>query len=124
MPDDTSARPTVYYDGACPLCRREIGFYRGRNEDAAEWVDVSRDAPGAELSKEDALARFHVRRADGSLVSGAEGFFELWRAMPGWRHLARLSAVPGVLPVTERAYRGFLRVRPRVSAWLKRREAA
>jgi predicted DCC family thiol-disulfide oxidoreductase YuxK len=22
-------RPTVYYDGGCPVCSREINFYRG-----------------------------------------------------------------------------------------------
>ena len=33
-----SAQPqpplTVYYDGACPVCRREIGFYRKRTGEA------------------------------------------------------------------------------------------
>jgi len=65
---------TVYYDGACPLCRMEISHYR--KQEGAEriaFVDVAQaqDAPGPDLTREAALARFHVRGADGALVSGA-----------------------------------------------------
>ena len=85
---------TVFYDGACPLCDREIAFYRGRrgSEDVS-WVDVSVTsvadvAPG--LSKNQALARFHVMQADGTLVSGGRAFAELWAALPGFRPWGRL----------------------------------
>ena len=64
---------TVFYDGACPLCEREISFYRCRKgAEGIAWVDVSRSSedevtPG--LSKNQALARFHIMDADGILVS-------------------------------------------------------
>ncbi len=78
---------TVYFDGSCPLCAREIAFYRRRCAgDAARWVDVSRESPaalGAGLTRDQALERFHVRRADGTLCSGADAFTELWAEMPG-----------------------------------------
>lgn len=50
----------VYFDGACPLCRREIGVYRGLEpRQPLRFVDVSR-ADGAELPSPRAalLARF------------------------------------------------------------------
>lgn len=106
---------TVLYDGACPLCRREIAMYRGLSPDQPlAFVDVS-DAsaglpPGADRAR--LLARFHVLRADGSLADGARGFVALWAVLPGWRWLARLAAVPGVTPLMEVAYRFFLRLRP------------
>lgn len=102
----------VYYDGACPLCRREISVYRGRA--AATFVDVSdpRNTP-ADLSPADAIARFHVRDG-GRLLSGAAAFAALWRATRGFRWLGRIAALPGVTPVLEVAYRGFLKVRPRL----------
>ncbi|WP_426147863.1 demethoxyubiquinone hydroxylase family protein [Polaromonas sp. DSR2-3-2] len=105
---------TVLFDGACPLCRREVGVYQALEPaQPVAWLDVSEAS--AALTPEDRaryLARFHVRRQDGSLLSGAAAFVALWRVMPGWRWLARFAMLPGVTPVLEQLYRGFLRVRP------------
>lgn len=78
--DSTDSRLTVYYDGACPLCRREIAFYSSRRgAGAIRFVDASDTDPalGSDLDRCAALARFHVRRADGRLVSGAAGFIAI-----------------------------------------------
>ena len=66
---------TIYFDGSCPLCRREIAFYKG-NPDAAQlvWHDVSVNfqanddsSLGDGLSCQRAMAFFHVRDAQGNL---------------------------------------------------------
>jgi predicted DCC family thiol-disulfide oxidoreductase YuxK len=110
-----TARPTVYYDGGCPVCSREINFYQSRRGgESLDWVDVSQadDAElGPGLSRTAALARIHVRRVDGKLVDGAAAFAEIWRGMPGLRWLGRLLAIPPVGAVAERGYAVFLRVR-------------
>jgi predicted DCC family thiol-disulfide oxidoreductase YuxK len=104
-------RPTVYYDGACPICSREIAHYRTRQgADAVAWVDVATCAPaalGQDLARERALDRMHVRLGDGRLVSGAAAFAALWRTLPGFRWLGRLVGAPGVRHVAEGAYRAF-----------------
>ena len=116
---DSCAGLTVLYDGSCPLCRREISVYQSLTPlQAVSWQDVSGDACG--LSAEDQqqlMSRFHVRREDGELLSGAAAFVALWLAMPGWRWLGRMARFPGVTPILELAYRGFLRVRPRLQGW-------
>ena len=106
---------TVYYDGGCPICRREIGAYR--NMDGAErldWVDVADPAtePGDDLDRQAALARMHVRDADGRLLSGAAAFAAMWRAFPKTRWLGRVAGTRPALAVLEPAYRLFLRARP------------
>jgi predicted DCC family thiol-disulfide oxidoreductase YuxK len=118
MPTD-ACKLTVYYDGSCPLCRAEIGHYRAQDgADAIEFRDVA--APGADtgpdLDRAQAMARFHVRRGDGSLVSGAAGFTALWQALPRWRRAARIASLPGVRGLLELGYRAFLPIRP----WLSR----
>lgn len=85
---------TVLYDGACPLCRREIGIYRGlkplRSDSPVCFADVNDAALPLPLgtTREQLLARFHVRSRDGQLLSGAQAFLALWAALPGWRWLA------------------------------------
>lgn len=116
----SAGKPTVFYDGACPLCRREIAFYQGRQgADGVHWVDVSdagtgEVAPG--LSKTQALSRFHVRYDHGRLVSGGAAFAALWRALPGFRPLGRLFRIAPFAWLLERAYVAFLRIRPRLQA--------
>jgi predicted DCC family thiol-disulfide oxidoreductase YuxK len=113
---------TVYFDGSCPLCRREIALYRGLTSTRSLcWVDVSAPtALPAGLTCEQAMRRFHVRDAQGQLYSGAQAFSLLWRCFEGWRVLGWVTAVPPVSWLAEAAYRLFLPVRPRLQAWLRR----
>lgn len=112
------SKSTVYFDGSCPLCRAEIGYYRGKDrDDALCFVDLSK--PGAAVpdgvTKQRAMARFHVRASDGRIVSGAAAFVAVWDRLPGWRWVARAARLPGALAVLEFGYRLFLPVRPLVS---------
>lgn len=115
---------TVYFDGGCPLCRREIALYQGQRTDAAlRWHDVSVQAPERnDLSQAEAMARLHVRNARGELLSGAAAFVALWAHLPGWRVLARLARLPGALSLMEAGYRVFLRLRPPLQALTRRLE--
>ncbi len=114
----------MYYDGACPVCRTEIAAYqRADGGDDLHWIDVTRCEAGElgpDLDRAAALARMHVRRADGTLVQGAAAFVEIWASLVRWRWVARLARIPGVLPLMELGYRGFLKCRP---LW-RRRSAA
>jgi predicted DCC family thiol-disulfide oxidoreductase YuxK len=116
IPESEKAKAacTVYYDGACPLCQREIAMYQGMDgAEAIRWHDVSTNGTGAEdLATDDAMARFHVRRADGSLVSGARGFFEVMKTIPKLRWLGQVLSVPPIPWIAEGAYRLFLPLRP------------
>jgi predicted DCC family thiol-disulfide oxidoreductase YuxK len=106
---------TLYYDGGCPVCTREIGFYRRRRgAERIRWIDLAQctDAElGTELSREAAYARLHVRLPDGKLLSGARAFAALWQALPAFRPAGRVAALPGVVHTLEWGYRGFLRLR-------------
>jgi len=126
------AELSIYYDGGCPLCRAEIEHYRRcEGAERLRFIDVGRDvaAPplGPGLDRNTALRRFHVRDAEGRLVSGAAAFARLWRTLPGWRWLGRLLdlSVLGqrpLLPVAEAAYRLSLPLRPRLARLVARRK--
>ncbi|MGJ3230960.1 MAG: thiol-disulfide oxidoreductase DCC family protein [Oceanicaulis sp.] len=104
----------MYFDGGCPLCRAEIGLYRRQGAEA-EFVDISKgEGAPPEVGCDTALKRFHVRRADGRLLSGAAAFAELWKATPGWRWLGRIGGLPPFVWIGEGLYRLFLLVRPAI----------
>jgi demethoxyubiquinone hydroxylase (CLK1/Coq7/Cat5 family) len=106
---------TVYFDGACPVCSREIATYRGlRGGASIDWVDASRCAPealGPGLERGAALARLHARRPDGTLVDGAAAFAAVWRRLPAFSLLGRIAGFEPVRAVLDVGYAGFLRVR-------------
>lgn len=111
---DPAAAAEVFYDGACPLCRREIATYRGmRGLESVAWRNVADDGVSIpDLNREAALARFHVRRSDGRIVGGAEAFLSVWRRSSRLRPIALALDRQPFRALLEFGYRGFLRIRP------------
>lgn len=115
MPD--RATLTVFFDGHCPLCRREVAVYRRLAPTAAiRWHDIASDAPEAGRDGFDldaALNLLHVRDADGALRIGLAAHLCLWQELPGWRYLvAPLQRCAMLYRLSDAAYRIFTRWRP------------
>jgi predicted DCC family thiol-disulfide oxidoreductase YuxK len=111
-------KSTVYFDGTCPLCRAEIGYYRRKDQVGALcFVDISEAGatPPEGIAQQRAMKRFHVRASDGRVLSGAAAFVEVWTRLPRWRWAARTASLPGALIALELGYRMFLPVRPFIS---------
>ena len=96
MPDTDPRKPlTVLYDGACPLCRREIAHVKGLADGRADsglcFVDISAGA-GAIACSEAERARLLARFDSGDhLHPGDEGN----RAMADAVDLQALLPRPG-----------------------------
>ena len=109
-----SAQVTVWYDGGCPLCVREIALMsRLDKHDRIQFIDVDREDATCPVDRDLLLRRLHAREGDdGPLVDGAAGFAAMWRAIPLLRPLGLAAKNRVVLWVLERLYRVFLVVRP------------
>jgi predicted DCC family thiol-disulfide oxidoreductase YuxK len=108
-------KSTVYFDGSCPLCRAEIGYYRRKDHAGLLFfVDVSETGAVTpeRITQERAMERFHVRANDGRVLSGAAAFVEVWTRLPKWRWAARAASLPGALAALELGYRMFIPARP------------
>jgi predicted DCC family thiol-disulfide oxidoreductase YuxK len=115
----------IWFDGSCPLCRREIALMKRLDRRGAiHFVDVAGAAPAeCPIDRAQLLSRFHACE-EGRLVSGAEAFAAMWRAIPLLRPLGLLARVPLVLAVLERCYTAFLRFRPRLQRLMGAAERA
>ena len=111
---------TVWFDGGCPLCLREIALMRRLDRAGAiDFVDAAEGGGDCPLDRADLLARFHARE-DGQLLSGAAAFAAMWRAIPLLRPFGLLARQRPVLAVLEFSYRRFLRLRPRLQRFVAR----
>jgi predicted DCC family thiol-disulfide oxidoreductase YuxK len=119
-------KTTVLYNGACPICNREIEHYRGLDlagGEALDFADISESHPvleKAKLSEDAAKRRLHVIDAEGRLLSGIPAFAAIWAHLPRYRWLSVLARWPvlkSLLPwVYEPIAYGLYR-------WDKRRQA-
>jgi predicted DCC family thiol-disulfide oxidoreductase YuxK len=116
----TPAQLTVWFDGACPLCLREITLMRRLDRQGAiDFIDIGAAGAACPIDPALLLQRFHARETDGPLLDGAAAFAAMWRAIPALRPLGHVAKWPPILWLLERAYRGFLRIRPRLQAWAR-----
>ncbi len=109
----------VWFDGDCPLCRREIALMRRLDRRGAiRFIDVASGEAACPLDRAGLLARFHARE-DGVMLSGAAAFAALWRAIPLLRPFGVAARNRWVLELLERLYLGFLRIRPGLTRRLR-----
>ena len=118
---ESGLRPVVFYDGSCPLCRREIDHYR-RVDRAGRlhWLDIAGEPDRlalSGLSLSDAMAELHVLDAAGQWQRGVDAFLVIWHHLPRYRWLATLVSVTGLHRPLRVAYRRF-------AAWRYQRRCA
>ena len=98
---------TIFFDGACPLCRREIAHYLAR--------DTARRLAAVDIVQDTGP----LQDGEGRVLTGAAAFLAIWDRLPRWRLLARtIRAVPGAAALLERAYRVVAPRRTRIVAAL------
>ena len=113
---------TVWYDGACPLCRREIALMRRLDRRGLiDFVDVVSENPDCPIDRSELLARFHAREG-GQIYDGAAAFAAMWRAIPWLRPMGLLARLPVLAGLLELGYRLFLKLRPGLQRLVGERE--
>lgn len=113
----TSEQVEVFFDGACPLCVREIDLLKRKDAGRGNirFTDIA--APGFDASAlgidyEALMARIHGRLPDGTWIEGVEVFRRLYTAV-GWGRAVALTRAPGIRTALELGYRVFAKNRLR-----------
>lgn len=108
---------TVFYDGSCIVCSREIEGYRDiAQPKKLQFVDISDaafDPSPHGRSREDFMKQLHVRDADGKFYLGVDAFPVIWDALPAGtlQWLGDLIRLPGIHLLARLGYRTFARLR-------------
>jgi predicted DCC family thiol-disulfide oxidoreductase YuxK len=101
----------VLYNARCPVCRAEIdhyaGYARARHLPVTFHDLNSRDLADWGIGADEAARRLHVREA-GQVLSGVDAFIALWRALPRYRWIARVVALPGLRQAAHLVYERIL----------------
>lgn len=100
---------TVFYDGKCGLCTREINYYRKIAPSGVfDWRDITEHIGDLEkhgISHVQALKQMRALDADGQWHAGADAFILIWRQLSKWRVLAAIVALPGIRQIANLVYR-------------------
>ncbi len=108
---------TVFYDGACGVCRREIESFRRRDRDGLlTLIDIAAstfDPAQYGRDLQTFMKKLHVRDVAGNFHTGVDALTRIWAIMPQ-PELHLLSAVvafPGINTVARSGYWLFARCR-------------
>lgn len=108
----------LFFDGGCPLCRREVAMLRRWDKRAAiRFTDIdSPDFCSADCDKTHAelMSQMHARAADGTWLRGMEVFRRLY-AIVGFKRLVWLSRLPGLAQLLNGGYALFAKNRLRLT---------
>ncbi len=108
----------VFFDGACPLCAREMTMLRSRDKkQRIRFLDIAEvgfDAASVGMPLDTLMDQIHGRLPDGTLVTGVEVFRHVYTAI-GFRPLVSLTRLPGVRQLLDLAYRVFAKNRLRLT---------
>ncbi len=96
----------VLHNDTCPICAREVAAYARQADRAGVTLRIDGLEQAAEwsLTPDSAARSFRVEQ-DGQRHEGLDAFRLLWSQLPGWRWLARITGLPGVHWLADRAYR-------------------
>jgi len=114
----TSETLDVWMDGDCHICQRSQRWCEQHDpEGRVQFHDFrildDRSIPVARRDLEESM---WVRDGDGHLLAGFDAWRRIIAELPGWRWLARLSALPPVSWVGPTLYRLIARNRHRLPA--------
>ncbi len=88
----TVKKISIFYDGKCNLCSKEINYYKKIDEKKKlEFIDVTHEKKKLKKLKinyNDSLMFLHVIDKNGHVHKGVEGFIIIWQELQYWRYLA------------------------------------
>lgn len=116
---------TIFYDGACHLCHREVSHYL--KKDKLHYlipIDIASSefrASDYGLDEDAVNLHMHAMDEDGQIFVGVDCFMEIWKRLPGYKNFSFIFEQQFLRPGLNVGYDIFAKyIRPR----LPKRECA
>ena len=93
---------TIFFDGGCPLCKREVDFLQSKNQEGAlSFIDINTSDFSSDLkygiTYKQAMDRIHAMKSDGSVIKDIKVFQEAYSLIGlGWIY------APTKLPILDK----------------------
>ncbi len=117
-----SSKLKVFYDGLCPVCSKEIDIYRRKDKSSQiDFIDITTsrfDSKAEKLDPDHVMKVFHVKTAQGNIITGVDGFVEIWKTLGIFKPLQNMTQSPITRPLFDWGYVLFTKIRP----FLRRKE--
>ena len=102
---------TVFYDGKCGLCSKEINYYKKiAPPNVFDWQDITQSSEkltSAGITLEEGLKNLHAMDNNGQFHVGVEAFVLIWQQLDRWRTLAFFISLPMIHQTAKVAYKIF-----------------
>ncbi|MDG1708209.1 MAG: DUF393 domain-containing protein [Emcibacteraceae bacterium] len=101
----------VFYDDRCPLCSKEIEYYKKITPSAdIVWCGISQNISTLEkngISYIESLKIIHAINTEDKLYRGVDVFILIWQQIYGWRWFAKLVKLPLIYHASKALYSIF-----------------
>ena len=83
---------TIFFDGGCPLCKREVDFLQSKNKNGyLSFIDINSSDFSLDfkygISYKQAMERIHAFKSDGSVIKVIKVFQEAYSLISlGWNY--------------------------------------
>ena len=110
-----TAKLTIFFDGGCPLCKREVDFLQSRNQKGyLSFIDINTSDFYLDLkygiTYKQAMERIHALKSDGSVIKDIKVFQEAYTLIGlGWIYAP--TTLPILRSLIDQIYRVWARLR-------------
>lgn len=106
---------TVFYDGDCPLCTKEVIRWKQASFDCdVDWFNISGhddELRTRGIDPRQALLQLHTQTDDGRILVSIDSYALLLKQLKHWRWLGVIMSLPVIKPCLLTTYDWLTRLR-------------
>ncbi len=114
--ESPSATISVFYDGLCPLCSKEMDHYKKqKGSERLLFIDITEahfDAKKEGLDPYKVHQVMHVKTSEGLVMTGVDAFIAIWDFLPQYNWVSKWAQKSFIRPFLNVGYQVFASIRP------------